>query len=318
MADMVLFETASAVDKLAGRLEAWERWQLTGLSPMPEEAWRRMQSFLDLGPADFAAMVETIEPLLKRAHEMVVANYDHLLADHETAAILGWEEGADPSHLAERRRFFTIWIARTLGMDLSDDFARYLFRAGQYHAAHGPRQIHVPEIYVTGAVSLVNAGFARILSEDMPAHPAVAPALAGWNKVLAMHLNAMLDGYRVARALDRGDFAVTLRLFGQMRDAAGRAEVAVRVPQGATAADVLRKFFDYYPALRRLVFDVEWDEHLPEHAGGKSWMTAERAYTIKLHPAWRALLNGRNLSHLGGPEVAVKAGDVIRLYSPGR
>ncbi len=318
MVDTLMVETSRAVDKLAGRLEAWEPWQLTGLTPTPEEEWQRLRAFLKLGRADFDAMVQTVEPLLQHAHEMVVANYDHLLADHDTAAILGWEEGADPAHLAERRRFFTVWIARTLGMDLSADFAQYLFRAGKFHAAHGPRQIHVPEIYVTGAVSLVTAGFAAILAEEMPGHPATAPALAGWNKVLAMHLNAMLAGYRAARALDTGEFAVEVRLFGQMRDAVGRPDMNVCVSHGATAADVLRKFFDYYPQVRSLVFDVEWDEHLPEHAGGKSWMTAERAYTIKLQPAWRALLNGRNLSHLGGPHVAVEPGDVIRLYSPGR
>ena len=43
-----------------------------------------------------------------------------------------------------------------------------LFRAGQLHAAHGPRQAHVPEVYVTGAISLVNAAFARFLHEEMP------------------------------------------------------------------------------------------------------------------------------------------------------
>ncbi|MEZ4611776.1 MAG: hypothetical protein R2838_16305 [Caldilineaceae bacterium] len=49
--------------------------------------------------------------------------YDYLLHQPETAAILGWEKGADPAHLAERRRFFTIWLARLLGMDFSDDLA---------------------------------------------------------------------------------------------------------------------------------------------------------------------------------------------------
>lgn len=31
--------------------------------------------------------------------------------------------GADPTHLAERRRFFTVWLARLLGMDFSNDLA---------------------------------------------------------------------------------------------------------------------------------------------------------------------------------------------------
>ncbi|NJN97265.1 MAG: hypothetical protein HC875_25860, partial [Anaerolineales bacterium] len=164
-----MIKTAAVVDpfiQLNGQLEKPLAWELSGLSPTPTEEWQRMRSFLELGQADLTAMVETVEPLFKRGHELVVGNYDYLLKHHDTAVILGWEQGADPAHLAERRRFFTVWLSRTLGLDLSDDFARYLFRAGQIHAGHGPRQTHVPELYVTGAISLVNATFARFLAEE--------------------------------------------------------------------------------------------------------------------------------------------------------
>jgi hypothetical protein len=90
------------------------------------------------------------------------------------------------------------WLARTLGQDLSDDFARYLFRAGQLHAAHGPRRVHVPEIYVTGAISLVNATFARFLAEEMPGAAIVPAALAGWNKLSGL-LHATLLSVSVAK-----------------------------------------------------------------------------------------------------------------------
>ena len=65
-----------------------------------------MREFLDIGQADIEAMLETVEPLFQRGHELVVGNYDYLLHHHETAAILGWERGVDPDHLVERRRFF--------------------------------------------------------------------------------------------------------------------------------------------------------------------------------------------------------------------
>ena len=58
-----------------------------------------------------------VEPLFRRGHELVVGNYDYLLAHHETAVILGWDSGADQEHLAERRRFFTVWLVLTLGLD---------------------------------------------------------------------------------------------------------------------------------------------------------------------------------------------------------
>ena len=200
--------------KLNGTAKNPEGWEIAKLTPSPGEEWQRMREFLGLGRAEIEAMLETIEVLFRRGHELVVGTYDYLLQDTETAAILGWEKGADPAHLAERRRFFTVWLARTLGLDFSNDFAQYLFRAGQLHAAHGPRKTHVPEMYVTGSISLVNAGFARFLSEEMPGHPAVPTALAGWNKVLSLHLNMMQMGYHSALALDSGDFAVKVLLFG--------------------------------------------------------------------------------------------------------
>lgn len=297
---------------------AWESWELTGLQPTPAEAWKRMQEFLGLGRADLEAMTQTIEPLLKHAHELVVATYDHLLQDDHTAAILGWESGADPQHLAERRRFFSVWIARTIGMDLSNDFAAYLFRAGLYHAAHGPRQIEVPEIYVTGSISLIHAAFSRVLAEEMPGDPVVPVALAGWSKLLSLHLHMMLTGYRAAKALDEGDFPVRVKMYGQVRDMAGRDEVTIYVHEGAKVEVLLRKFFDYFPHIRSLVFDIAWNDDSRLDSGGTAWSEPRPVYTVRNHPAWRVLLNGRNLAHTGGPVAMLSPGDEVRMYSPGR
>ena len=181
-------------------------WAISDLDPAPEAEWRRMIDFLGIDENDRAAMLATIEPLFRRGHELVAGTYDYLLQNEETAAILGWESGADPAHLAERRRFFTVWLARLLGMDFSEDLAYYLFHAGKLHAAHGPRAAHVPPVYVNGSISMVNATFARFLMEEMPGDPIVPAALAGWNKALSLHLHLMLLGYHAAQALDAGDF----------------------------------------------------------------------------------------------------------------
>lgn len=226
------------------------RWALAGLDPIPEEEWKRLRAFLGLSAAEIEAMLATVEVLFKRGHELVVGTYDTLLANPDTAAILGWEGGADAAHLSERRRFFSLWLARLIGMDFSDDMAHYLFRAGKLHAAHGPRHTHVPPIYVTGSISLVNASFARFLTQEMPGHPAVPTALAGWNKVLAMHLHLMQMGYAVARALDSGELTVRFAMFGRMRTVTGAQEITAHVAEGATVEAALRKFFNYFPAAR--------------------------------------------------------------------
>jgi len=265
-------------------------------------------------------MLRSVETLFRRGHELVVGTYDYLLANAETAVILGWESGADPVHLAERRRFFTVWLARLLGMDFSADFARYLFHAGKLHAAHGPRQTHVPSVYVAGSISLVNAAFARFLREEAArsrlGEQTIAAALAGWNKVLSMHLHLMQMGYDAAVAIDSGNVDLHFSLFGKLRTILHAHHLVVRVPSDATVETALRKFFNYYPIARAEIFDVEWQGGERTDARGTPWFTTSRAYTVK--PSWRALLNGKDIAFYGGVNSPVHAGDEIHLFPPGR
>lgn len=291
-------------------------WSISGLDPMPEDEWGRMLAFLNLGDDEVAAMLTTVEVLFKRGHELVVGTYDYLLQNEETATILGWEGGADPTHLSERRRFFTVWLARLLGMDMSADLVHYLFRAGKFHAAHGPRHTHVAPVFVTGSISLVNATFARFLREEMAGHPAIPQALAGWNKVLTLHLHLMQLGYHAALAVDSGDYPVTFALFGRMRTVTGARELTMHLPDGASAQIALRKFFNYYPQARTEVFDVEWSGSEHVDARGTPWFTVKPSFVVK--PMWRVLLNGKDLSYIGGPDVPVHAGDEIHVFPPGR
>jgi hypothetical protein len=116
--------------------------------------------------------------LFRRGPEIVAETYEYLRRVPETAAIRGWEHEVDATHLDERRRFFTVWLARALALDTSDELASYLFQAGKYHAGHGPRQIHTPPAYVEGSVGLVLAAFARCMAEaDLPA-AVIAGAMA--------------------------------------------------------------------------------------------------------------------------------------------
>ncbi len=291
------------------------RWGISGLSPLPEEEWQRILTFVDLRDDERKAMLATIETLFRRGHELVVGTYDYLIHHEETAAILGWERGADPAHLAERRRFFTLWLARLLGMDLSDDLARYLFQAGKLHAGHGARRTHVPPVFVTGSISLVHAAFARFLTEEMPTDPRVSLALAGWNKVLTAHLHLMQMGFNSTVALDQGDYPVRLTLFGKMRTLAGLHELDIHLTHGAQMHDALCKFFNYAPNTRVEVFDVEWQSGEVVDHTGTPWFRALKRYRVK--PTWRVLLNGKDVSFLEGEATAIRAGDAIHLFPTG-
>lgn len=289
----------------------------TGLRPSPEEEWERMRSFLGFKEEDIQAMLETAEPLFRRGCELVVNNYDYLLKNHETAAILGWDHGVDPEHLSERRRFFTVWLARTLGLDMSHEFAFYLFDAGRKHAGHGPRQIHVPEVYVTGAISLVNNTFARFLSEEMPGSTLVPSALAGWNKYLSMHLHMMLMGYQSAVEIDRGDFPLDVFFYGRLRQLTGATQMVINFSPGTRVKDVIKSLLNYYPQIRGEVFDIEWLEKERVDAKGIPWLTVEKAYILK--PAgWRLLLNGRGVEFVGGLERTIEPMDVLQIFPPTR
>lgn len=287
--------------------------ELHNLAADPADEWQRLLKFVNLTRADWSVMAESVETLLTRAPELVIGTYDYLLSVPETAAILGWEQGADEAHLAERRRFFAVWIARTLGMDTSDEFAHYLFRAGKFHAGHGPRQIHTPPAYIIGSIGLVNAAFSQYMQEaNLPAN-VVAGASAGWNKYLMVQLHLMQLGYDVARELDSGDVSIEVTLFGRLRDMAGRQTMQVHVTKDATAQSLLHKFFSYYPKVRADALDVAWHS---EEELNSLWLVPYPIYTPK--KGWRMLINGHNLAFNGGFDTHLQAHDKISIFPPGR
>lgn len=287
--------------------------ELTGLAPEPGEEWRRMLRFVGWSEDDKAAAARSVEALFRRGPELVVQTYEYLRQVPETAAILGWETRVDEAHLEERRRFFTVWLARTLGLDTSEEFAHYLFRAGKYHAGHGPRRIHTPPEYVTGSVGLVLAAFARYMAEAHLPAEVIAGAMAAWNKYLSVQLDQMLLGYRVARALEEGAFSVRCTVFGRLRPLLGVQETRIWVDQGASAAEVLRKFFNYYPQARAEAMDRLWHA---EEKEGTLWTGVVPVYVPR--QGWRVLLNGRDLPYAGGLAAPVQGEDEIAIFPPGR
>lgn len=295
--------------------QGWKKFafELRHLAPTPAEEWKRTLAFLGLGAAEKTAMSRSVEALMRYATDLVVQTYAHLQKFPETAAILGWEETVDAEHLEERRRFFTIWLARTLGLDTSDEFANYLFRAGKYHAGHGPRQIHTPPTYVTASIGSVLAFFAQVLGgAGLPAQD-LAAAIGGWSKYLSAQLNLMLFGYHIARQFETGDLPIRVKLFGTLRPVIGKSEVIVRVNPQDTVAKVLEKFLNYYPEAQIHALESYWDTEERSHT---EWLEVVPVYIFR--KGWRILLNGRDLSYEGGYDCPITAQDEIAIFPPGR
>ncbi len=283
------------------------------LQPLPEETWESMLRFSRPTPAEIESMRQTVDVLLQRGYELVVATYDHLRRIPETAEVLGWEQGVDEEHLAERRRFFTIWLARMISIDLGTDFARYLFQAGQFHAGHGPRQIHTPAQWVIGSMGLVLGAFADFIREAHDDVEIVAPALAGWNKYLMIQLNQMLAGYEVARQLQDGDQELTVHLYGKVRHQWGQDTITVHYRIGDPVVDVLRKILNYIPFLRGMMFKRGWQAEDDPH---DLWRRVTPIYTLRGN--WRVLLNGQDLQYYGGFERELQPGDTMSIFPPSR
>jgi len=291
-------------------------WSLSTLQPLPAEEWDQMIKYMNISDVEFAAMRATVEVLLKHSQQFVIDNYQYLADFPETAAILGWESGVDEKHLEERRRFFAIWVARLLGQDFSHDLADYLFLAGQYHAGHGPRKTHVPSLYVNGAVSHTLSYFGHVLYREIPAEPNNPIALAGWGKVLSVHLQLMLSGYHSAITLMDGDLAVPVRLFSKIRAVLNRSNLTIHVPAGSNINLLLTRFFNYFPKIREMALDVEWSSHETNDAVGNPWMHVTRQYLPK--PGWRILINGFDLNYLTPEKRVLNSGDSVDIFPPGR
>lgn len=279
----------------------------------PAETWKMLLRFSNITEQEQAAMRNTVDVLLQNAYSFVVATYDYLRHFPETAEILGWQTGVDEQHLAERRRFFSLWLARALSIDFGTQFGDVLFRAGKVHAAHGARHIETPSMWVTGSVGLLLGMFAQHIGNSNIESSTVALALSGWNKYLLVQLNQMQLGYEVGTALKQGTHTLDIKAYAMVRHHWGKDGVTVRFYAGETVADVLRKLLDFAPELRGIMFDPAWE---PFDSEQDLWMRVKRHY--QLRAGWRVQLNGKNLTFHGGFNQPVQPNDLITLFSPGR
>jgi molybdopterin converting factor small subunit len=101
-----------------------------------------------------------------------------------------------------------------------------------------------------------------------------------------------------------------------MRTVTGQQQLILHLPDGARMETALQKIFNYFPQARQEVFELHWVGGERVDASGTPWFVANKVYKVK--STWRVLLNGKDLSYIGGPAVSVTEGDTISVFPPGR
>jgi len=270
------------------------------LPPLPEERYQRYLAFAGVGEEAKREMNLDAEALLERAAGWVRAAYDALSKFPETARALGWESRVPEDELRIRRTFFSAWIGRTIGVDTSREFARYLHHAGRVHAGYGPDRRFVPPEWVALAYAFVLNAFSDVVAKER---------IGLWAGYLTAQEETMRAGYDAAMALSVGRRVVRVEALGIARPALPRP-VEVRLVHG-TLREALEKTFAFEPALVDQALQAE-----PVAVEEGLWM--EEGYVFAFRPRWTVLVNGRDARYLKGLDTSLKTGDLVTLLPPGR
>jgi molybdopterin converting factor small subunit len=269
---------------------------LLELPPLPEETFADLLAFGGLDEKAQRAMRLDAEKLLEGAAAFVAGVYDHLSRHPGTAKALGWEGRVPEEELYVRRAFFGTWLARTIGVDTSKEFAREVYRAGLWHGGLGPKRAHIPPEYVGLSFALVARYVAERVRDVRP-----------WLVYLSAQEEVMRKGYEAVLALKEGGPRVRFQ-------ALGLAHPAQPEPldlRAATAGEALAKVLTVNPTLRDVAL-----EGVPGEEEVGLW--TETRLLWRLRPRWALLLNGRDVRYLEGLATPVKEGDRLTLLPPGR
>lgn len=274
--------------------------ELFHLPAAPEAAFGRYLAFVGLDARAKRHMREDTEALLERSTSWVRRVYQHLSDFDETRAVLGWQGRLSEEQLRVRRQFFGGWLARTIGVDTSAEFARELYRTGQVHAGHGPERRHVPEDYVGLAFGLVLGFFAEVVP---------ASRLGFWQGYLAAQQEVMRNGFHSALVLGAGSLEVDLEALGLAYEALPE-RLGVHLETGLLC-EAVEKALVYLPALREVGLEPVPSTHEQGH-----WMEADTLWTFR--PGWTLLVNGRDAAYLQGLSTPLSPGDTVTVLPPGR
>lgn len=157
---------------------------------------RELGEFVGLDDADVAAIRRTAPHVLAREAALTAALYEHFLKFPASARFFLAEDGSpDRTRIERRRHSLARWLRETAEAALTHEHAYYLLSIGLSHShrPQGPGGI-VPAHFVVGAMSLTQSALADAFAAELPPAEALAASRA-WNKLLLVHLAALLLGY---------------------------------------------------------------------------------------------------------------------------
>jgi len=149
---------------------------------------------------DDAAVIRTSAPhVLAREAELTTALYDHFLSMPDSARFFLGPDGApDQVRLQRRKHSLARWLKETAQAAVTQEFSYYVLMIGLSHSHRpaGPDRPGgtVPARMMVGAMSLTQSALAGVFAAALPPAEALAASVS-WNKILLVHLNALLLGY---------------------------------------------------------------------------------------------------------------------------
>jgi hypothetical protein len=157
---------------------------------------RELADFVGFGEADAAVVCRTAPLVLAREAELTAALYEHFLKFPASARFFLGEDGEpDRVRIERRRHSLGRWLRETAQAALTHEHAYYLLTIGLSHShrPHEPGGV-VPAHLMVGAMSLTQTALADGFAAELPA-PGALEASRSWNKLLLIHLAALLLGY---------------------------------------------------------------------------------------------------------------------------
>lgn len=159
---------------------------------------RELMDFVGFDARDAATVRESAPVVLAREAEFTAALYEHFLKFPESARFFLGEDGApDTARLERRKHSLGRWLRETAQAAVTQESSYYLLAIGLSHShrATGPGGI-VPVHLMVNAMSLAQSALAHLFAEALGDARRALDASIAWNKLLLVHLNILLLGYR--------------------------------------------------------------------------------------------------------------------------